>query len=122
MWSPSASLICMIIHHFMNKILTLISAITLIISTTPMTARTITKDKEDHTLTRLWSSFYAAQKADTPKDEAAILTQIKQEASARHLTWDYYDACDKYVDVRTSSNWKLSEEIGAKRREEIEKF
>lgn len=80
------------------------------------------KDDEGHTLVKLWTSYRKAADADKPRSEADILAKIKKEASARRLTWDFYDACDKYVDVRSSSNWKLRPDLEKKRKEEIEAF
>lgn len=79
------------------------------------------KDDKGHTLTKLWAEYEKAVNADRPKDQADILERIKKEASAQHLAWDYYDACWKYVEARTSTNWKLRDELTAQANEEIEK-
>ena len=80
------------------------------------------KDREDHTLVALWSQYYKAVDADKPKDQADILLRIKQEASKKHLAWDFYDANWKYVDARTSTNWKLYDELNAEAVADLEKF
>ena len=80
------------------------------------------KDDNGHTLTKLWAAYEKAVDADKPKDQAAILEQIKKEASAQHLAWDYYDACWKYVQARSSTNWKLHGELMQQANADIEKF
>ena len=80
------------------------------------------KDDRGHTLTRLWAEYDKAVDADRPKDQADILGRIKKEAAEKHLAWDYYDATFKYVDARTSTNWKLREELLAQAGRDIESF
>ena len=99
------------------KLLTL-TLITLMTISLPAGA----KDDRGHTLTRLWAEFDKASDADRPKDQADILVRIKKEAAARHLAWDYYDACWTYVDVRCSSNWKLRDELTREARKDLEQF
>ena len=79
------------------------------------------KDDNDHTLTALWKTFYSARDNDRPKDEAAALDKIKKEALAKGLSWDYYDACQEYVNTRSRSNWKEYEKLNDEFRKEIEK-
>ena len=79
------------------------------------------KDDNGHSLTKLWAAYEKAVDADKPKDQADILVQIKKEAAAQHLAWDYYDACWKYVQARSSTNWKLHEELVRQANEDIEK-
>ena len=78
--------------------------------------------KDDHALTKLWADYEKAVNADRPKDQVDILDRIKKEASAQRLAWDYYDACMKYVDARSSTNWKLREELSIQADNEIESF
>ena len=85
-------------------------------------AKSRSTDRDDHVLVKLWADYKKAVDDDRPKDQADILTQIKQEASAQHLAWDYYDAVWKYVDARVSTNWKLSTELRAAAEREIEAF
>ena len=80
------------------------------------------KDKDDHTLTGLWKDYYAAEGADKPKTQEAALLKIKEEAKAKHLTWDYYDASMKLAQVRISGNWKLRENETAARDADIIAF
>ena len=80
------------------------------------------KDQEGHTLTKLWADYDKAVKADLPRNQADILEKIKKEASEKRLAWDFYDACEKYVDVRSSTNWKLRDELRRKAGQEIEAF
>ncbi len=78
------------------------------------------KDDRGHTLTKLWAEYDKAVNDDRPKDQAEILERIKKEAAAQHLAWDYYDACWKYVDARSSSNWKLRDELRIQANNDIE--
>ncbi|MCR4860284.1 MAG: hypothetical protein K5910_06445, partial [Bacteroidales bacterium] len=96
--------------------------ITLILTLTNMMIPASAKDQEDHTLVRLWSEYYKAVDADKPKDQADILQKIKQEAADRHLAWDYYDATWKYVQARSSTNWKLRDGLQAEAEKALEGF
>lgn len=80
------------------------------------------KDPQGHSLDKLWDSYYEAQKADKPKEQLAILANIKQEARTKKLAWDFYDAADKYVDVWSRSNWKLRETLQKQMNEEVAEF
>ena len=80
------------------------------------------KDDQGHTLVSLWKSYYSAVDADKPKQQAAILEDIKKEALAKRLAWDYYDACEKYVNARLSTNWKLRDELMAQKWNEFKTY
>ncbi len=103
------------------KALKLISLLLTLILTY-MHSPALAKDREDHTLVKMWAEYYKAVDDDRPKDQADILLKIKQEALAQHLTWDYYDATWKYVEARTSTNWKLGSELNAQAGRDIEEF
>ena len=79
-------------------------------------------DRDDHVLVKLWADYNKAVDDDRPKDQADILQRIKQEASAQRLAWDYYDAVWKYVEARTSTNWKLRQELNTAAEREIAAF
>ena len=72
-----------------------------------------TKDSDGHTLVSLWKTYYKAEDADKPQDQAKALEAIKQEAVRKHLAWDFYDAASRYVQVRSSINWKDHEKLNA---------
>lgn len=78
-------------------------------------------DSEDHRLVSLWKSYYSAEKADKPNDELSALEKIKAEALSKHFIWDYYDAADKFREVKIRQNWNLYEEQRDKFRKDIEK-
>ena len=103
------------------KALKLISVILLSL-THIMTFHACAADKDGHTLTKLWSEYQKAVDADRPKDQADILTRIKEQALSQRLAWDYYDACWKYVDARVSTNWKLRDELRTQADAEIGRF
>ena len=80
------------------------------------------KDAEGHTLISLWKSYDKAEKADRPQDQVKILESIKSEARNRHLAWDFYDAANLYVQVRSSINWKDRSDLRKAMEEEINSF
>ena len=104
----------------MKRIVSLLAAITLNLLTMNLFAAP--KDAEDHTLVSLWKTYYAAERADKPKDQLAALDAIKAEARKQHLAWDFYDACDKYYGARIRISWKESEAALAQRRSEVTQF
>ena len=65
-----------------------------------------TKDSEGHVLVSLWKVYNKAADADRPQDQLKALENIKTEAAAKHLAWDFYDACRTKAEVRTNINWK----------------
>lgn len=101
----------------MKRIVSIFAAITLNLLTMNLFA--VSKDAEDHTLVSLWKTYYAAERADKPKDQLAALDAIKAEARKQHLAWDFYDACDKYYSARIRISWKESEAALAQRRSEV---
>lgn len=89
----------------------------------PVLAFSNTKsDSDGHRLIKLWQEYQKAQNKDLPKASASILERIKKEAKQQRLTWDYYDACERYVQVRVSSNWKLRDSLQQAFRAEIEAY
>ncbi|MCI1640596.1 MAG: MG2 domain-containing protein [Bacteroidales bacterium] len=64
-----------------------------------------------HALVADWKDYKAALKADLPEKQAEILNKIKSEAKSRHLSWDFYDAWVKYIDVERSVNWKTGDSL-----------
>ena len=80
------------------------------------------RDGDGHTLTRLWADYDKAVRDDRPKDQADILQKIKREATARHLPWDFYDAAVTYVQVRSQTDWKLTDELRRQAEQELEAF
>ena len=79
-----------------------------------------TKDSDGHTLVSLWKTYYKAEDADKPQDQAKALEAIKQEAVRRHLAWDFYDAASRYVQVKSSINWKDREKLNTAFESEID--
>ncbi|MBR5042317.1 MAG: hypothetical protein IKX67_03690 [Bacteroidales bacterium] len=79
-----------------------------------------TKDSEGHILVNLWKTYYKAEKADKPQDQAKALEAIKEEAIAKHLAWDFYDAAERYVNVKSSINWKDRTQLQTAMENEIE--
>ena len=71
-----------------------------------MTSFSQTKDANGHILVSLWKTYYKAEEADRPQDQLKALDAIKTEAAAKQLSWDWYDAAQRSVSVRSSINWK----------------
>ena len=74
-----------------------------------MAGNAATAMNEHYTLKNLWAEYEKAEKADKPQQMASILENIKQEASQRRLSFDFYEAGRKYVSARSRVNWKLRE-------------
>ena len=81
-----------------------------------------TKDDEGHVLVKLWSEYKKAHDNDRPKDEMAILRQIKDQASAQKLAWDFYDAGSKYASTGSRMNWKLRDSLDSAFGKELAGF
>ena len=64
--------------------------------------------KEDKSLEALWTEYRKASEQDRVQKMAAVLEEIKAEAIDRKASWDYYQACNDYVEVKSRRNWKLS--------------
>ncbi len=69
------------------------------------------KDDSGHVLISLWKSYDKACNNDLPQDQLKALEAIKQEAAAKHLAWDWYDAARRFVNTSVSVNWKLRKEL-----------
>ena len=67
----------------------------------------------------LWKAYSEASKADMPEKQADILLEIKNLSFSQNRAWDFYNASDKYISVRTSKNWKLRDSLVNKLEEEI---
>lgn len=78
--------------------------------------------KQDKDISKLWEKYEQAENADRPKDQMKILTEIKEQASARRLTYDYYRAVCYYEEVGYGMNWKLADELKKKKDKEIEDY
>ena len=89
----------------------------LFISSTP-----VKTDGDGHVLTDLWAQYRTANLSDKPKTQEELLVKIKAEAKEKHLSWDFYDAAVKLVQVRTSVNWKLREQEEAARNKDLKEF
>lgn len=64
-------------------------------------------DSEGHVLSSLWKDYNDAVAADRPQKVASILEEIKSQARAKRLHWDFYDAATRKVEAEASRNWKL---------------
>lgn len=80
------------------------------------------KGGDGHRLTALWADYEKAVKADRPKKQASTLEEIKRQAEAKRLAWDFYDASQKYVRLRSESNWKLREDLTRQMEQDLDRF
>lgn len=76
-------------------------------------------DSNDHRLGSLWASYDKALKADKPREQQALLAEIKARASREKLLWDWYDASVQYVEAVSMRDWKQREKLRAELEEEI---
>ncbi|MBQ9411027.1 MAG: hypothetical protein IJU21_05405, partial [Bacteroidales bacterium] len=77
---------------------------------------------DGHVLTALWAQYEEAAKADLPKKEASILSQIKKEAMEKRLPADFWDAATKYVYAVQRRDWKQREPLRKALAKEVEEF
>lgn len=82
----------------------------------------VAKDGDGHRLTALWADYEKAVKADRPKKQASTLEEIKRQAEAKRLAWDFYDASRKYVQLRSERNWKLREDLTRQMEQDLDRF
>ena len=95
----------------------ILSLIIMIASILPTKA----KENGEHVLKSLWTSYYKAESEDRPQDQLSILESIRREAGEKKIAWDFYDAGQKYIEVKSQIDWKTREESLAlveKEREE----
>ena len=76
-------------------------------------------DKTHLVLTKLWTEYENARKADRPAKQMEILSQIKKEASSKRLSWDFYSAAQRYVEVGSSRNWKMTDSLQSEFAREV---
>ena len=70
-----------------------------------------TPDSQGHVLTSLWKEADAFRKADMPLKQLAVLERIRDEAAAKRLHKDFYDAATEAFGVAVFRNWKDSERL-----------
>lgn len=80
------------------------------------------KGGDGHRLTALWADYEKAVKADRPKKQASTLEEIKRQAEAKRLAWDFYDASREYVRLRSERNWKLREDLTRQMEQDLDRF
>ncbi len=96
--------------------------LTLLLMLSAINFNNFAADKDGHALTTLWDIYLKAEQDDLPKKQLSILESIKKEAAKQKLAWDYYDACERYVQVRRATNWKLADEAWADFGKEVHEF
>ena len=78
--------------------------------------------KEDKSIETLWDDYHKAENLDQINKMADILDDIKTKARKERASWDFYDAWNKYVNVRTRREWKLRDSLRTQMRREIEEY
>lgn len=79
-------------------------------------AMTVKKDKD---ISGLWQKYEKAKTEDSPKSRMKILTDIKEAAKTRRLTYDFYRAVVLYEEVGGSVDWKQRDKLREQRNKEI---
>ena len=77
---------------------------------------------DGHKLTGLWKQYEEAARADRPREEAEILSQIKKEALEKHLPLDFYDAATTYVNTVSRRDWKQQDRLRRELEQEVKAF
>ena len=98
----------------MKRILTTLAAV--------LSAVTLFAQSDGHILTDLWKQYDKAKKADLPKQEANLLKQIKEQAAAKRLPVDFYDAATEYVNTVLRRDWKQRATLNADLEKEVKAF
>lgn len=80
------------------------------------------RDEQGHVLSEMWKVYYKAREKDMVKDQVKALEKIIEEAEEKDLSWDFYDAWDKYVETQASINWKTRQEYEQKMDVAIKAF
>lgn len=80
------------------------------------------RDDEGHVLETWWKDYQAAYREDKPQMAEKALVSIKEEASRRHLAWDFYDAGCRYIESVSNRNWKMRDSLNKAFDAEIESF
>ena len=91
-------------------------------SFSPATPAAPASDDQGHVLTKLWRQLESAQRSDLPQDQLKVLTQIKDEARAKHLPVDFYDAVQQSEQTNVRINWKVRDAQHQLALQEIEGF
>lgn len=78
--------------------------------------------KEDKSLEALWTEYRKASEQDRVQKMAAVLEEIKAEAIDRKASWDYYQACNDYVEVKSRRDWKLRDSLRQQMRTELSAY
>ena len=104
----------------MKRILFIIVAV---VSTAILTSSANMKaKKDDKSIEGLWESFRKAEKLDQVNRMADILDEIKTVARDRRASWDFYQAWDKYVTVKSRRNWKERPALQEQMKREMEEY
>lgn len=78
--------------------------------------------KDNGNILKLWDEYRRYEKLDRPKDQADVLLKIKSEAKDSHRAWDYYEASQRYVQVRSSMNRHQRDKLQAQMDRDIAQF
>ncbi|MGN0191461.1 MAG: MG2 domain-containing protein, partial [Candidatus Cryptobacteroides sp.] len=71
---------------------------------------------------RLWDDYGKYESRDLPDKSAKTLLEIKEIAGKSGLSYDYFEASEKYVGVMSRKNWKLRRELTQQKNDEYRKL
>ena len=70
----------------------------------------------------LWQEYSKAEQADRPAKQADVLKRIINISFADRLVWDFNEACNKYISVVSSVNWKDYDNVRTQVIQKINEF
>ncbi len=78
--------------------------------------------KKGDSLDVLWRKYERARKEDRIQDMEDILAEVKANALEARASWDYFSACDEYLNVKSRHNWKLNDSLRKQTSEELQNY
>jgi len=104
----------------MKRILFIIVAL---LSTAMLTSSVNMKGRKgDKSIEALWENYHKAENLDQVNRMADLLDEIKAKARDGRASWDFYQAWEKSVNVRSRRNWKQRDSLRSQMRREIEEY
>ena len=104
----------------MKRILFIIVAL---LSTAMLTSSVNMKGRKgDKSIEALWGNYRKAENLDQVNRMADLLDEIKAKARDGRASWDFYQAWEKSVNVRSRRNWKQRDSLRSQMRREMEEY
>ena len=70
----------------------------------------------------LWRDYEKARAADRVDEMENALERIRRASLEQKYPWDYFEASEKYADLKISRNWKSADSIRRQTARDIEAF